>query len=241
MGSKMTINVLIVEDDPMVAELNKRYLSKVEGYQLVDTAYSVEEATQLLKERADDIQLILLDVYMPGLNGLDMLSQIRVKDLPIDVILITAASDTENIQSALHYGVIDYLIKPFEFTRFKQALMRYKDKFELLQKRERLDQKELDQKLLNSNQEDTIGKKFLPKGLTKSTLLIIIDTIKNTTSFSTDDISESTGISRVSVRKYLMFLVEIDVLEETLTYGIGRPVYHYSYKGNSEMIHAYLQ
>jgi response regulator of citrate/malate metabolism len=237
----MTIKVLIVEDDPMVAELNKRYLSKVEGYQLVDIAYSAEEATQLIEEKEIDIQLILLDVYMSGQNGLEMLSTIRKKGLPIDVILITAATDTENIQSALHYGAIDYLIKPFEFIRFKQALLRYKEKFELLQKREKLNQKELDQKLLNSEQEKIIEQKALPKGLTKSTLLIIIDTIKNVTSFSTDDIAESTGISRVSVRKYLMFLVDIDVLEETLTYGIGRPVYQYSYKGNSDIIDAYLK
>ncbi|MBM7571905.1 response regulator [Aquibacillus albus] len=235
------INVLIVEDDPMVAEFNKRYLSKVEGFQLVDIAGSVEEATKLMEEKENGIDLILLDVYMPGENGLDMLSTIRKKGLPIDVILITAATDTENIQSALHYGAIDYLIKPFEFARFKQALMRYKEKFEILHKRERLNQKELDQKLLNSEREKMMEDKVLPKGLTKSTLLIIIDTIKKVKSFSTDDIAESTGISRVSVRKYLMFLVDIDVLEETLTYGIGRPVYQYSYKGNSDILDAYLK
>lgn len=237
----MMINVLIVEDDPMVAEFNKRYLSKVEGFQLVDIAGSVEEATKLMEEKENGIDLILLDVYMPGENGLDMLSTIRKKGLPIDVILITAATDTENIQSALHYGAIDYLIKPFEFARFKQALMRYKEKFEILHKRERLNQKELDQKLLNSEREKMMEDKVLPKGLTKSTLLIIIDTIKKVKSFSTDDIAESTGISRVSVRKYLMFLVDIDVLEETLTYGIGRPVYQYSYKGNSDILDAYLK
>lgn len=236
----MTIKVLIVEDDPMVAEFNKRYLSKIEGFQLAGMASSAEEATQLIEEKKD-IQLILLDVYMSGQNGLEMLSTIREKSLPIDVILITAATDTDNIQTALHYGAIDYLIKPFEFTRFKQALLRYKEKYELLHRRESLDQKELDQKFLNSKQEKMIEKKSLPKGLTKSTLLIIIEMIKQKKTFSTDDIAESTGISRVSVRKYLMFLVEIDVLEERLTYGIGRPIYHYSYKGNSEKVDAYLK
>ena len=237
----MTIKVLIVEDDPMVAELNKRFLSKVEGYQLVDIAHSVEEAINILEEKEKEIQLILLDIYMPGQNGLEMLSMIRRRGYPIDVILITAATDTGNIQSALHHGAIDYLIKPFEFTRFKQALLRYKEKSELLHNQEKLNQKELDQKLLNSKQEKIIEPKSLPKGLTKSTLLTIIETIKNVKTFSTDDISEATGISRVSVRKYLMFLVEIEILEETLTYGIGRPVYYYTYKGNSEMIDAYLK
>ncbi|MFC3039530.1 response regulator [Virgibacillus xinjiangensis] len=232
------IKVLIVEDDPMVAEFNKRFLSKVEGFQLMGIASSVEEAMDFLEEK--DVQLILLDIYMSGENGLEMLSVIREKGLPIDVILITAATHTESIQTALHYGAIDYLIKPFEFPRFKQALLRYKEKFELLQERESLDQQELDKKLLNTEQEKTAGQKPLPKGLTKNTLAVIIDRIKEVKDFSTDDIAESTGISRVSVRKYLMFLVEINVLEETLTYGIGRPVYHYSYTGNRERINEYL-
>ncbi|WP_208592011.1 response regulator [Gracilibacillus suaedae] len=237
----MTIKVLIVEDDPMVAEFNKRFLRKIEGYQLVDIAYCVEEAMKLIDEKEDDIDLILLDIYMSGKNGLEMLSTIRKKEIPIDVILITAATDTENIQSALHHGAIDYLIKPFEFVRFKQALMRYKEKFELLHQREKLNQLELDQKLLHSKKEKVKENKTLPKGLTQSTLLIIMDKIKKEKIFSTDDIAESTGISRVSVRKYLMFLVEIDVLEETLTYGIGRPVYQYSYRENNDILDAYLK
>lgn len=235
----MAINVLIVEDDPMVAEFNKRYLSKVDGYELVDIAYSVEEAAKLVEE--NDIQLILLDIYMPGKKGLDMLATIRKENLPIDFILITAATDTENIQTALHYGAIDYLIKPFEFSRFKQALLRYKEKYQLLNKQETFSQEELDRRLLNAEQETMIEQKLLPKGLTKSTLIIIIDTIKRMKSFSTDDIAEATSISRVSVRKYLMFLVENDILEETLIYGIGRPVYQYTYKENSDQLTGYLQ
>ncbi|WP_117149106.1 MULTISPECIES: response regulator [Paraliobacillus] len=236
----MTIKVLIVEDDPMVAEFNKRYLDKIKGFSLVEIARSVEEATLLIEEKANEIQLILLDIYMPGQNGLEMLSTIREKGLPIDVILITAATDTDNIQTALHYGAVDYLIKPFEFDRFKKALLLYKEKFDLFHRQENLNQTELDQRLLNYRQEKIHEQKALPKGLTRSTLLIIIPMIKKMQSFSTDEIADSTGISRVSVRKYLVFLVEIDVLEETLTYGIGRPVYTYAYKGNSEQLAIYL-
>ncbi|WP_163538578.1 response regulator [Gracilibacillus sp. YIM 98692] len=232
------INVLIVEDDPMVAEFNKRYLSKVDGFQVIEIVHSVDEAAKVMER--EDIQLMLLDVYMPGKNGIELLSMVREKNLPIDVILITAASDVDKIQSALHYGAVDYLIKPFEFTRFKQALLRYKEKSEVLKQKENLDQKELDQTLWSTDKEKMKEPKALPKGLTKSTLLIIMDTIKEKKSFSTDEISEITNISRVSVRKYLMFLVEIEVLEETLVYGIGRPVYRYSYQGNTEALDPYL-
>ncbi|SDO17742.1 response regulator [Alkalicoccus daliensis] len=237
----MTIKVLIVEDDPMVAEFNKRYLHMIEGYELLGIAGSAEEATQWLKEKGNEIHLMLLDVYMPGQTGLEMLSAIREKALPIDVILITAADDTENIQTALHYGAIDYLIKPFEFDRFKQALLLYKEKFELMHGRESLNQKELDQKLLRAKQEKLLEQKVLAKGLTKSTLAAIMEKLPKEKSFTTDEIARSTGISRVSVRKYLFFLEEIEVLEETLTYGIGRPVSHYKYKGNSKNVDAYLK
>lgn len=64
------IKVLIVEDDPMVCELNKRYLSQINGFKLVDTASSFEEAVKVLKK--SQIDLILLDIFMPGKNGLDL-------------------------------------------------------------------------------------------------------------------------------------------------------------------------
>lgn len=236
----MIINVLIVEDDPMVAEINKRFMNKVEGYQLVGTASTGEEAMQLIEERAGVIDLILLDVYMSGQSGLELLSEIRRKGYSIDVILITAASDTEKINTALQYGAIDYLIKPFEFDRFKQALLRYQRNVELVKGHNCLSQVELDQRFFASSKEQTYNQKLLPKGLTKTTLVVVINSIKLLKSFTTDDVSAITGISRVSIRKYLIFLVELGVLEEALTYGIGRPGYRYTYIDNSEKVEAYL-
>lgn len=233
------INVLIVEDDPMVAELNKRFLSKVDGYSLVDISPSVEDA--IIKMENNLIHLILLDVHMPGKTGFDLLSAIREKDLGIDVILITAASDVEKIQKALRKGAIDYLIKPFEFVRFKEALIRYKEKFEVFHQSERLSQKELDRKLFKSEQETIRKRNVLPKGLSERTLLLIVENIKKLKSFSTDEIAEITSISRVSVRNYLKFLADKGVLEETLIYGKGRPVYHYKYNGNDEVLKEYLE
>ncbi|TXC92929.1 response regulator [Metabacillus litoralis] len=231
------INVLIVEDDPMVAEFNKRYLSKIEGFSLVQIANTVGEAITVMQ--SDSIDLILLDVYMPGQNGLELLSSIREKELSIDVILITAASDVDKIQSALRLGVIDYLIKPFEFERFKQALLRYKEKFDLFHKNDTLNQQMLDNQLLKPQYSTLKEDRSLPKGLTLSTLNVIVDTSKKLISFSTDDVAEYTNISRVSVRKYLLFLSEIGFLRETLMYGIGRPVYHYTYEGNDDVLMEY--
>ncbi len=121
------IKVLIVEDDPMVAALNKQYVEQMDGFTLSGTAANTDEAIGHMAQIK--IDLILLDVYMPGLNGIDFLRQIREQNEDVDVILITAASEMEQIQQSLRLGAIDYLIKPFEFDRFQEALTRYKNNY----------------------------------------------------------------------------------------------------------------
>jgi two-component system, CitB family, response regulator MalR len=225
------IKVLIVEDDPMVAEFNRRYLKEMNGFFLSGIVHNVGDAKEFLNE--EKVNLILLDVYMPGTNGLELLHFIREQKMAVDVILITAAADAEKIQTALRLGAVDYLIKPFEFERFNQALMQYKEKYAFFEKKQVFNQEELDDRLLHCDQRPS-GEAIndLPKGLTSSTLQNIIHVIKSKEGslFSTDDIAESTYISRVSVRKYLKYLTHLGVLEESLTYGIGRPVYFYTLK-----------
>ncbi len=223
------IKVLIVEDDPMVAEINKRYLQDMKGFRLTGMVHTVKDAIDFLQK--ETVELILLDVYMPGENGLVLLKYIREHHLEMDVILITAAGEKDKIQTALRLGAVDYLIKPFEFDRFQQALLKFHDKYMFFANHSVLKQEDLDDRILSTEQtqmEEPIID--LPKGLTSSTLQVVVEVLKTkgTNPFSTDDISESTYISRVSVRKYLKFLTQIGVLKESLTYGIGRPVYLYT-------------
>jgi two-component system, CitB family, response regulator MalR len=235
------ITVLIVEDDPMVARLNQNYLEDLKGFHLIGISNSIEDAKENLEKY--QVDLILLDVYMPGnQTGMDLLEQIRKDNRETDVILITAASEAENIQIALRMGVVDYLIKPFEFERFKQALSSYRQSKQMLQKQTTVDQKELDLLLQKDSQVDD-DNLVLPKGLTNRTLSAIFKEILSfgEKSFSTDDIAEVTTISRVSIRKYLKFMKDIGVVDETLIYGIGRPVYQYTYnKSNSSRLQSYL-
>ncbi len=234
------IKVLILDDDPMVAEFNKRYLDELKGFRLLAISHSVQEALEVMKEK--EVDLLLLDNFMPGETGLELLRKIREKDQDTDVIFITAASDTETIQKALRYGAFDYLIKPFEFDRFKQALISYSDKQTLFNKRKSVSQAELDEKCLNQDYDGCTGS--LPKGLTQATLQVVVNAIMELKSepFSTEDVVERTDISRVSVRKYLKFLKEIGLLGERMTYGtIGRPIYLYVYSEvNSPALKKYL-
>lgn len=234
------IRVLIVEDDPMVAEFNKRYLEQVGGFQLVSIAASVNEALRVVEEEA--IDLMLMDIFMPGQTGLELLRHIRETGRKTDVIFITAASDMERIQTALRYGAVDYLIKPFEFERFNEALSAYREKFAFMKNQHILSQEELDRQILQK--EARAITEELPKGLTRGTLQVIVEAVQSMggSPFSTEDISEHAGISRVSVRKYLKFLSDIHVLGVKVHYGtIGRPVYQYQYyEGNESVIKQFL-
>ena len=234
------INVLIVEDDPMVVKFNTYYLEQVGGFQLKAIATSADAAFKILEK--EPIDLILLDIYMPGINGLELLSQLRKTDKNIDVIIVSAAKDSISIKKALQYGAVDYLIKPFEFERFNSALTSFKQREKFMNSQENLSQEELDKLLLYKKQPSSL--EAFPKGLDRNTLKIVWDKILEIkdTAFSTDELAVLLGISRVSIRKYLNFLEEIKVLKKEVIYGsLGRPIYKYKcLKANANFINNYL-
>ncbi|KWX80651.1 transcriptional regulator [Paenibacillus riograndensis] len=238
----MTIKVLIVEDDPMVAKFNRHYVEQVQGFEFAGWAASVDEARKLLAGLKVD--LILLDIYMPRTSGLQLLSSLREQGSMVDIIVISAASDNASIRKALQLGAVDYLIKPFEFARFQAALSAYREDYTLMKHREHLSQEQLDKLLRHSTgtEEDKSG--TLPKGLTEGTLESIWSTIQKLESpvFSTEEITAEAPISRISVRKYLAFLTEAGVLEMEISYGaVGRPVYMYTVTASGhEIIATYI-
>nr|WP_223635574.1 response regulator [uncultured Planococcus sp.] len=237
------IKVMIIEDDPMVAVLNRQYVERVEGFTVIGHAADTAEAHALLAK--EEVDLLLLDIHMPGMNGLDFLRQLREEKKDLDVILITAASKISQIQQALRLGAVDYLIKPFEFSRFQEALLQYQNHYYGIGDRNKVDQQELDRMFRKKREtvQETSSFGTVPKGLTKTTLKKIIEVIMQikADSFSTEDIAEISRISRVSVRKYLKFLTEIGYLEENLVYGIGRPIYRYLIKNsNQHLIKPYV-
>lgn len=218
------IKVLIVEDDPMVAELNKKYMAQIEGFELVDAVASSDEAMACLNKKKVD--LLLLDVFMPGINGLDLLTEIRAAGFNTDVIFVTAARDRESIEQALQHGAVDYLVKPFEIERLHAALQAYKQRRKMLLGREVFSQKDIDEGVLQKNK---IAEATFPKGLDRHTLQLVWERIMNEEkTFSTCEMANQVGLSRVSMRKYLEYLTDIDLLSVEVDYGsIGRPKYKF--------------
>lgn len=209
---------LIVEDDPQVAQINSGFLIQ-SGFEIAGVAADEQQAQELLKKTP--IQLILLDIYLPGSNGLQLLKQIRAENRQVEVIIISAAKDSLQIREAFRLGCLDYIIKPFSYERLHDALKKYLQKTQLLQKNF-LEQNEID--LLASHQPDA-EEIMSPKGIDKSTLGFICGCILEIEGwFGVQDISEQAHISRVSAKKYLDFLYDQKLLQQTYIYGNkGRP------------------
>nr|WP_132746732.1 response regulator [Scopulibacillus darangshiensis] len=237
------IRALIVEDDPMVAEINKGYLESIQGFSCTGVVSNVSDGMAFLKD--NPVDLVLLDIFMPKKNGLELLAEIRKKKKGIDVIVISAASDIEHIKASLRLGAVDYLIKPFEFKRFNAALQKYQKEQEFLRAQEKVNQDELDRLLLKKDAYESKLPPDLPKGLTLPTLQKTIDQINKmeTDGFSTEALAVKVGVSRISMRKYLQFLTDIGFVFIKMDYGgVGRPVYKYHLdKGKSNRVKPYMQ
>lgn len=226
---KAVMRVLIVEDDPMVMRLNVDYLARLEGVELVGQCESVPTALELLEREAVD--LLLLDVYLRNRSGLEVLRHLRAQDRNTDAVLITAASEIETVRAAQRLGARDYLVKPFSFERFRDAVeacRRARDALSRLP--DQLGQGDIDRLFSQAPATDLRRPGDLPKGLTPASLAQVAQAILalDEDSFTSETLLPATGMSRVSVRKYLKHLSDAQLLEESFHYGqIGRPSFRY--------------
>lgn len=222
------MNILIVEDDPMVALINKRYLEQITGIQVFGPVMYEKDIIENIEK--NNIDLILLDVFLPEKSGIDILKSIRGKNIFTDVIMVTAANSAEELKRALAYGVVDYLVKPFEFERFKEAINKYKIKNKLLLNDEALTQEDIDNLTSNSflgNEER------LPKGLNEKTLNKIIKFLDENSNeiWTLREIANEIKISNVTIKKYMNYLEGIGKVDSEVTSGnVGRPEYRYFVK-----------
>lgn len=221
---------MIVEDDPMVRDINSKFLKKLDEFRLLKAASNIEEAQNFINERKVD--LILLDLYLPKENGIDFLKYLRKEEIEVDVILITADKTSSMIQEAFRYGAVDYLIKPFSFERFKESLSNYKERYHSINNLDTFDQNILDKYIYKNtiDGENDVSEKDLGKGINKYTYKLIWKEIINFSNeyATTEEISEKSGVARVTVRKYLEFMEKEGKVEKLVEYGkIGRPQHKY--------------
>ncbi len=225
----MMLKVLIVEDDPMIREINSKFLGKVEGYKLIDSVSSIDKAKEsILNEKPD---LILLDVFFPQGKGLDLLKWVRRKNLKCDAILITADKSIETVEDSFRYGAVDYLIKPFKFKRFQEALEQYKGRRSNFTGINNAEQEIIDKYTLNKEsvyeEEECIEN---IKGFNRHTydkLMKCIYQMKGS-GFTAEEVAQKIGVSRITARRYLDYLEKEKKLIIELEYGkVGRPKNQY--------------
>ncbi|MFF4622295.1 response regulator [Nonomuraea jabiensis] len=117
------IDVLVVDDDFMVAKVNSGFVNQIEGFRVIGTAGSGEQALERIAELHPD--LVLLDLYLPDVFGLDVITRMRAAGHDCDVIVISAARELDAVRGAARRGVSNYLLKPFDVDDLRVRLERY--------------------------------------------------------------------------------------------------------------------
>ena len=216
-------DVLVVDDDFMVAEIHRRFVEQVDGFRAVGVARTGAEALTAARELQP--QLILLDVYLPDMTGLDVLHQLRSAGDRVGIIMITAARELDTVTGALDGGAADYLIKPFEFDQLKAKLEAFAVRADALESAEGVDQSLIDS--LFGGAGAPSPQASLPKGLGAETGRLVLDAVTSAGEVSAAECAERVGISRVSARRYLEHYLGTGTLEIRLQYGVGRPERRY--------------
>jgi response regulator of citrate/malate metabolism len=193
------------------------FVSALEGFEVVGTASTGAEAlAEIARLRPD---LVLLDVYLPDMTGLEVLRRLRAGGSPVDVIVISAARDVDSIRSALHGGVLHYLVKPFDRRAFETRLRDYAALRGELEDLGEAAQPDVDRMFGMSRGGPQPSSVQTPKGIAPETLELVRKTLEEVgpDGLSASECSERTG-------RYLEQLVAQQEADVRQRYGsAGRP------------------
>ena len=215
------VRVLIVEDDPMVAAINKQFTEATDGFCVAGIAKNGDEALTFLDRH--QVDLIILDLFLPGKSGLVVLQEIRQQKKPVDVIMITAADDVETVSNVLRQGVVAYIEKPFKFDRFQAVLASYYEFWLKLKQKKTLEQKDIDEIRTVPSKRAAVE---LPKNFNQQTMLLILQYLmERGEDLSADEVAAGVGLSRTTARRYLEYCQEEGKVERVMSYlAVGRPI-----------------
>lgn len=219
------IRTLVVDDDYRVADLHCAYVERVGGFEVAGRAHSGVAALESVDQLCPD--LVLLDIHLPDMSGLEVLQRLREDDHPpVDVIAITAAREVDALRTAMRGGVIHYLIKPFLFPAFEEKLLSYAAARERMARLGHAEQGDVD-RIFGALR--TVRGEGLPKGLSDSTLELIIQALgRSASGLPASAVADEAGLSRVTARRYLDHLCQLGRVELTMRYGApGRPEHRY--------------
>lgn len=222
--------VIIIEDDPMVAAINRQYIEDTPGFVVKSVFQNGAQALEYLKD--NDVSLIILDYYTPMMSGMAFVDMLHGMGKAPAIIMVTSASDVQIVKSMFSRGVIDYLVKPFEYERFKAALERFK--YTLARWEDActaLKQEEIDSVIVSEGAgESKRMMQTLSKGLNESTMAMIRQFLSgnSTRFFTSEEIAGRVNLSRITVRRYMNYMLETNQVISTIDYQTGgRPSIKY--------------
>lgn len=224
------LRVLVVDDEATTAAAHAKFTNRVPGFVVHAVAHSGREAFAALDtalEAGTPIDLVLLDMNLPDLHGLDVARRVRGRGNTVDIIAITAIRDLNVVRTAISAGVTQYLIKPFGFAAFSEKLENYRMfRFNLGTTGPSASQESIDNAFAALR---SVGPAPLPKGLITETLGAIAQTLRSASAaLSATEVSEVLEISRVTARRYLEHLADDGQAEKAPRHGTrGRPEYEY--------------
>ena len=217
------IKILIVEDDPAIAKIHRRFVQRLAGFEVLWVALTLFDAREQIAILKPD--LVLLDVWLPDGEGFSLLRELRQSGAHLDVILLTAAREAAALQEAMRLGVVDFILKPVVFERLRDTLGNYAESRAALAALADIDQQAVDALFGTPLQQVAAG--GLPKGIDALTLQRVLAAL-NQQGASAEEIGNRVGVSRTTARRYLEFLVGQQLASPELEYGtVGRPERRY--------------
>jgi two-component system, response regulator, stage 0 sporulation protein F len=113
------LSVVVTDDMRGIRESLKLILEDEFDIREAQSGY---EALEILK--AGEITLVILDILMPGMDGLETLRRIKAMNAQVEVCMVTSVADTNSIKEATELGAFDYIVKPFDVTRVRATLLK---------------------------------------------------------------------------------------------------------------------
>jgi response regulator of citrate/malate metabolism len=219
------ISTLVVDDDFMVAKIHAAFVGRTPGFEVVKVVHTGADALRAVHQLHPD--LVLLDIYLPDRSGVEVLERLRAETPDVDVLVITAAREVDTVRRALRGGVVNYLIKPFEYDALRERLEHYAAAYHHLAGVSAAAQSDVDRAFGAK----TLSKP-LPKGLSTETAELVRNVLcEATADLSASECAELAGLSRISARRYLEHFAETGRVKVRLRYGAaGRPERRYRWR-----------
>lgn len=212
------LTVLVVDDDFMVAGIHTRFVDRTDGFRVVGVCAT--GAAALAETDRLDPDLVLLDVHLPDLSGIEVLRRLRAGGSDVGVIMVTAAREAETVRAAAAGGAAHYLVKPFEYDDLRGRLQAFATAHHALDGDRPPEQSDIDAVFGPA----TTGRgPALPKGLSAPTADAVLSALTAAGELSAADCADSVGLSRVTARRYLEYFVARGRATVRLRYGSGRP------------------